>query len=152
MKYSRELAERFGDMMATGQHRIQDICSHVGISEQTLSRWKKDNSEFCEIIKEAETRRLKNLGELALSGLALLLSKHEVEEVTIEYQDNGLGAPKPKSKKVVKKTIMPNPAAVIFTVKNRMGDDWKDESVQKVELSALDKVNFSIKTRAPEIE
>lgn len=65
---------------------------------------------------------------MALSGLAKLLNEHEYEEIHTDYVDGKDGKPKVKSQKRVKKKIMPNPTAVIFTLTNRDSIDWKHQS------------------------
>lgn len=127
MKYSQKLADKIVELVASGEHTIKNVCKHVGISFETYNTWKKTKPEFSDLLKEAERERLDNLGELARSGLALLLEKHEYEEVTTEYVDNGKGQPKVKARKVVKKFVMPNPTAVIFTLKNRAPESWRDK-------------------------
>jgi transposase-like protein len=128
MKYSKKLAEVIVDLVSTGDHTIAAVCKHVGISEAVYYKWKNEKLEFMEALKGAEVTRLESLGKLALSGLAVLLTKHEYEEVTTEYTEGKDGKPKIKNQKKVKKFIMPNPTAVIFTVTNRLPDDWKHVS------------------------
>ena len=127
MKYSRKLADKVAELVASGEHTLKEVCKHVGISFETYNTWKKTKPEFSDLIKSAEEERLQNLGNLAKSGLALLLTKHEYEEVTTDYVDGKDGKPRIKSMKKVKKFIMPNPTAVIFTLKNREPESWKDK-------------------------
>lgn len=140
MKYSQKLADKIVEMVASGEHTIQDICKHVGISKAVYYKWREEKIDFIDALKSAESQRLDNLGELAKSGLALLLSKHEYEEVTTDYVDGKDGKPKIKSMKKVKKFIMPNPTAVIFTLKNREPQEWKDK--QEIEYSGDISINI----------
>lgn len=119
MKYSKTLVKKICDELATGEHTIADVCKKVGISEAIFYRWKQTKVEFLEAIKEAELKRDESLGQMALSGLAKLLNTHEFEEVHTDYINGQDGKPIIKSQKRVKKVIMPNPAAVIFTLTNR---------------------------------
>lgn len=125
MKYSQKLASKVIELISTGDHTIQDICKHVGISKTIFYKWKEEKVDFSDALKKAESERLDNLKELAKSGLAILLTKHEYEEVTTEYIDTKEGKPRIKSQKKVKKFVMPNPTAVIFTLTNREPTDWK---------------------------
>lgn len=126
MKYTIATADKFLELYATGKHTIQEICASLGIkSTKTFYRWKKSYPAFAERLEEADAERLENLGELALSGLAKLLTEHEIEEVTTEYVDKN-GKPHVKSRKVVKKTVQANIAACIFTLTNRLPNQWKN--------------------------
>jgi len=131
MKYTPDIVEAICQKLATGDHRIADVCQQVGISEQTFYRWKEEKGEFCEALKKAETDRLAAFVVMARSGLAKLLDVYEYEETTTEYIDgkdkNGNSVPKIKSRKVTKKRIMPNATAVIFALKNREPEEWKDK-------------------------
>ena len=125
MKYCQELVDRICDELATGKHTIADTCKKVGISESQYYTWKQEKSEFSEAIKRAERSRLTSLKEMAMSGLAKLLNTHEYEEVTTEYENEG-EKPKIVKQKRVKKIIMPNPTAVIFTLTNQESENWKN--------------------------
>ncbi|OUJ65901.1 terminase small subunit-like protein, partial [Hymenobacter crusticola] len=125
MKYSPEIVETICHKLATGDHRISDVCQQVGITEQTFYRWKEEKSEFSEALKKAEQDRLAAFATMARSGLAKLLDVYEYEEVTTEYTDQG-GEPVIKSRKVTTKRVMPNATAVIFALKNREPEEWKD--------------------------
>lgn len=125
-KYSKGLVKRICDELATGNHTIADVCTMNGITETTFYDWKAKKPEFSEAIKEAETKRLAAFANMARSGLAKLLDIHEYEEVTTEYENDKKGKPIIKSQKRVKKKIMPNPTAVIFTLTNREPNDWKN--------------------------
>jgi|ERR1051325_6114889 transposase-like protein len=133
MKYSAKIRDIIVELVSTGDHTIEAICSHVGIVKDTYYRWRETKTDFSDALKRAEKIRLESLGTLAQSGLAILLTKHEYEEVTTEYIDSKDGKPKIKSQKKVRKFIMPNPTAVIFALTNRKPDDWKQK--QSVEHS-----------------
>lgn len=128
MKYSKSLVKEICDLLATGQFTIADTCTKVGITESTFYYWKEKKSEFLEAVKAAEKKRLESFGQMALSGLATLLVKHEFEEVHTEYENDKNGKPKVKGQKRVKKQVMPNTTAVIFTLTNRIPEDWKHQS------------------------
>lgn len=126
-KYNKAIVKRICDELATGKNSIEDVCKMVGIDDSTYYDWKNKKPEFSEAIKEAEERRLLAFKEMAKSGLAKLLDVHEYEEVTTEFENDSAGKPVIKSQKRVKKKIMPNPTAVIFTLTNRDQDNWKNK-------------------------
>lgn len=131
MKYSKQKARDIADMFATAQHSVADVCAKFEIVESTFFKWKAENSEFSELLKKAEGLRREALGEMARSGLALLLTKQEVEETTTELVDSkdekGNSKPKIKSRKVTKRVVMPSATAVIFALKNLDSENFKDK-------------------------
>ncbi len=128
MKYSKQVADKFIELYATGKQSVQDICDEVNIHRDTFYDWKKRNKSFAAKLEEAKKKRLDAIGEMALSGLAMLVQKHEYEEVTVEYIEGKDGKPKIKSQKKVKKFIMPNPSMVALALTNRLPGDWKNKS------------------------
>jgi transposase-like protein len=135
MKYSADLTARICALLSTGEHTIADVCQQVGITESTFYKWKLEKSEFSESLKKAEQARLAAFATMARSGLAKLLDVYEVEETTTEYVEKD-GKPKIKSRKVTRRTIMPNPTAILFTLKNREPAQWQDK--QQHELTGKD--------------
>jgi transposase-like protein len=135
MKYSKDLVERLCTLLSTGEHTIADVCRQVGVSESQYYDWKAKKPEFSESLKKAEDRRLAAFATMARSGLAKLLDVYEVEETTTEYVEKD-GKPKIKSRKVTRRTIMPNATAILFTLKNREPAQWQDK--QQHELTGKD--------------
>lgn len=131
MKYSKKLVEQICTLVASGDQRIVDVCKQVGISEDTFYEWKKTKSEFSEALKKAETQRLESFRTMARTGLASRLVDREVEEVHTEYVDKA-GKPVIKGRRVVKKLILADTAAIIFTLKNTDPDNFRDK--QQVDL------------------
>lgn len=125
MKYSKQLADKAIDLYTSGKHSIQAICNELNIHRDTFYDWKTRNSGFAKRIEEAHIRRLEEIGDMALSGLALLVQMYEYEEVTTEYVEGKDGKPKIKSQKKVKKIIMPNPGAVMHVLTNLDPENWK---------------------------
>ncbi|MES2733573.1 MAG: transposase [Bacteroidota bacterium] len=134
MKYSPEIVNRIVELLASGDYTINDVCKQVGINQDTFYDWKANKSEFSEALKQAEKDRLLSFKRMARSGLAKIIDVFEYEEVTTEYIDGkdkeGNSKPKIKSRKVVKKFIMPNATAVIFALTNMDADNWKHKSDQ----------------------
>lgn len=125
MKYSKSLVKMICDELSTGNHTIADTCKKVGVSESQFYDWKKNKAEFSEALKRIEELRLLAFKDMAKSGLAKLLDVFEYEEVSTDYENDKTGKPKVKAQKRVKKFIMPNPTAVIFTLTNQDPTNWK---------------------------
>lgn len=151
MKYSKSLVKQICDELATGHHTIADTCKKVGITESTFYHWKETKSEFLEAIKEAEAKRLESFKNMAISGLATLLTKHEVTEEKTEFEkDENTGLPTPVKTVKTRKTLLPNPTAVIFTLTNRDPDNWKHK--QNVDHTSDGKGFFDFLTEASQEE
>lgn len=131
MKYNNKIADKICELLATGRHRIEDICKMVGITKATFYHWKDSKLYFSDKLKEAEEKRLESFADMAKSGLAKLLDVHQFVETKTEYETvkdkDGKDTRRVKSKTKTTKFIMPNPAAVIFTLTNRLPDDWKNK-------------------------
>lgn len=134
-KYNKVIADKICGLLATGEHTIADVCKAVGIAESTFYEWETKKAEFSEAIKKARNARLESFKVMARSGLAILLTKHEYDEVTQEMTKDKDGNLVVKSAKRVKKVIMPNPTAVIFTLKNLDPDNYKEKSEVDASLS-----------------
>lgn len=126
MKYTQRLVNEICELLETGKYSISDTCVQVGISKQTYYRWKHSKPKFAAAIREAEVSRHAAQKEMAVSGLAKLLTGYESEEVTTIYGADKGGNPQIKGHKRVKKFVMPNPVAVIFTLTNRDPENWKN--------------------------
>lgn len=133
-KYTKKRVEKIVTMLETGEYTIVEICKCVGIHHDTWFEWKKSKPEFSELLEKAEEKRNEVFKVAARRGLLTLLEGKEWEEVTREYAEvetvdkNGKLTKEPRmiSQKTIKKVILPNPAAVIFTLKNRDSDNFKD--------------------------
>jgi hypothetical protein len=133
MKYSLALARKIAECFASGEHTVADVCKQCDVSETSFYDWKATKPEFSEMLKKADEQRLAALGRMARSGLAKLLDVYEFEETTTEFGLDKEGKPRQKSRKVTKKQIMPNAAAIIYTLNNRAPEDWQQR--KHVELS-----------------
>lgn len=122
-KYSKKLAKKIVDLYATGEHGVKEICVAAGISLDTFYSWKKLKPEFSEALSEVLDNRLEHIGDLALSGLATLITKQEYTEEKIDYEtyvDVLTGTQKQRVKSVTrtKKIILPNNAAIQYALNN----------------------------------
>lgn len=144
MKYSTELADAIIAQYATGKQTVDDLRKAVGISRVTFYTWKDKRPGFARRLADVEAARLESLGQMAMSGLALLIQKHEYEETKVEYTEGKDGQPRIKSKVITKKVIMPNAAAVIFVLTNRDPENWKHRQALSLSGPAGEEVGFDI--------
>ena len=111
--------------------------SKIGINEATFCRWKNDFPQMVQALKRGKAP-VDIKVENALLKRAL---GYEYEETTTEIEDiptnktDGNGNTIYKQKKHIKKTkrfIPPDTVAMIFWLKNRKPEQWKDKREQVV--------------------
>ena len=110
----------------------EQIATNMGISRSTLNAWcdkYPDISNALKRGKEVVDRQVEN----ALFKRAL---GYEYEEVSEEYDENGMLA----KKKVTKKQVVPDTTAQIFWLKNRKRAEWCDRQTVEVNTPIDDSV------------
>lgn len=101
----------------------EQIAHNMGIATSTLYEWKKKYVEFSEVLKKTKDVVDKEV-ENALYKAAM---GYDYEETTEELRFNrALGEYEMVVTKRTKKHMPPNTAAMIFWLKNRKPDTWKD--------------------------
>ena len=102
----------------------EQLAEKMGINVATLYRWKKEHCEICESLKEGKDvadRKIENALYKRACGF-------EHEEVTTERDEiNG----KMITKRVTK-YYPPDPTSMIFWLKNRKPDEWRDKRETEV--------------------
>ncbi|MGN6491056.1 MAG: phBC6A51 family helix-turn-helix protein [Agriterribacter sp.] len=144
-KYTKKRVEKIVTLLESGDYTIKEICEIVKIHQDTWYDWKHNKPEFSELLEKADEKRMEVFKQAARIGLLALLRGKEYEEVTKEYAEvdvpDGKGKTKKEprmiSQKIVKKVILPNPAAVIFTLKNQDPDNFKD--INRTDITTLGK-------------
>jgi hypothetical protein len=146
-KYSEEIVNKICELISTGDYTIKDVCKQVGISKETFYSWRKEKPDFSDLYKKAEEERLESFKIMTRSGIAKHLNGYEYDEETIEYVTDNKGAEKTKSRKVVRKYIMPNPTILIFSATNLDSENFKhmqyvksDINFEKLSDEQLDKL------------
>ncbi len=101
------------------RHGLKDktIADNIGITTQTLYDWKRRFSSFSEALKKGK-EVIDNEAEEALIKRML---GYDYEEETTYIDNNGK-----KSIRKVKKHVPPDTTALIFWLKNRRREDWRD--------------------------
>lgn len=100
----------------------KDICKNLGISHDSLARYKKRHSELCEALKLGK--------EDAVAKVVDALYKRAVgyeyeEERTIGTKQAGKGLVIGRIEKI-KKQVAPDVMAQMFYLQNRCSMDWRD--------------------------
>lgn len=97
-----------------------DIAKNIGITPQTLIEWKKKHPKFRDALKEGR-EVVDTKVENALLKAAL---GYEYTEYIIDTDGK---------KKAVKKQMPPNTTAMIFWLKNRKYQEWRDKRDVNIE-------------------
>lgn len=123
----------------------EQICSNMGIAKSTFYGWKKTHIELANALKKGK----EVVDFEAENALFKRACGYEYEEVMTEIRELPDGTTE-KHKRVTKKFIPPDTIALIFWLKNRKPDDWKDkrETVDNNAIERLDKILDGIKTNA----
>ncbi|NNU89777.1 helix-turn-helix domain-containing protein [Anoxybacillus sp. CHMUD] len=98
----------------------EQIYSNLGVSKDTFYRWKKKKSEFREALKRGK-EVVDRMVENALLKAAL---GYEYEEEVVDNKGR---------KHTVRKYEKPNTTALIFWLKNRKPEQWRDRQEHKID-------------------
>ena len=131
-RYSKELAEQIAGIIATATCTIKEVCTQVGINPDTFYDWKKNRSDFSDLLKKAELNRTNTFVAEAKKSLLKKITGYDVEEVTTDYTTDAQGRPVIKNKKITKKHILPDTASIIFALCNLDSDNWKNRQVNEL--------------------
>lgn len=131
-----KVAKAICDLYSTNKYTIESCCESEGVLYRTFNTWISEGqrgyvAEISELYKKAlETKadnNRKELKELALTAFQRLLKGEETEEEKTTSIVGESGEQNVVKVEKTKKTIMPNPAAVIFGLKNLDSEHFKDK-------------------------
>lgn len=114
---------------ARGGFKDEDLAALFAVNIRTIDNWKNEHHEFLEALKRGKDVFDTECVETALLKAAKGFS---YTEVTKELRQGG-GSEVEQSKsnlvitKEVTKEVVPNSACIIFWLKNRQPDRWKDK-------------------------
>lgn len=117
-KYTKETVAKICAALREGDP-INLACKKSGISDDTYDRWRKRKAEFAEAIKAAKDDFQANI----LKDLEATLWKRAMGYV-VEDSDEEYVNDKIRVKKIKKKNVPPDTAALIFALTNVAPDKW----------------------------
>lgn len=123
----------------------KEIMKKLGIAKTAYYKYQNEHAEFKEAIK-----RGKAPVDVEVENALLKRSKgYEYEEDHVEYRPRKKGDKSgPSLIKRIKKQVAPDVTAIIFWLKNRRPELWRD----KHELEHLGNVNVTVITAVPRSE
>ncbi len=136
MKYNEELVQRCSEwvrengLMEYGGARLNEYCSHFGITRETHSKWMR-KEEYSEAINKAKEDFRQSIEQRLVKSLANAAIGREYTQTTVEYKNvDG-------KKKIMKQTdrtmvVEPNIGAAIFLLTNIAPDKWQNKQRQEL--------------------
>ena len=126
----------------------KEACAKAGIAEKTFYRWQDEDSQFRQLVRNAQDEaRISKADVRAVEQSLLDIARgFEYEEVKTEYESRevvdektGKKEFKPVIKKQVrtKKYVTPNVEAIKFLLTNRDPDNWKNR-VDTTQMGRID--------------
>ena len=139
--FDERLLSCIHELSAAGKNDAQ-IADILGINVRTLYRYKLQNDKFCHAIKEGKSI-IDDLVEQSLLSRAL---GHTTTETKVFLDKNGQII-----SEEFRKYYPPDPASMIFFLKNRRPEKWRDKIEQEVTMSNIQPVVIETDTRTIEM-
>ena len=117
-KYKQEYAKQAEKLCAKG-FTDKDLANFFEVDVSTLNRWKDAHPSFQESLKRAKEEHDVAVVEKSLLQRAL---GYEVKEVKVEEQEGS-----PVKTTTTNKHVAPSDTALIFFLKNRNPERWRDK-------------------------
>jgi len=127
-----------------------DICHNLGISIQTLQTYKREHLSFLTALKNGK----EVVDITVVNALYKRTQGYRYDEVTTEsmpiYEDGNITGYEMRETKRVTKEVLPDPTSMIFWLKNRCKDQWRDkrevENIVEVRVPMIEEVRDTFKT------
>lgn len=116
----------------------EQIAHNMGINRRTLTDWKNKHSPISLTLKKG-----KEIVDFEVqNSLEKRAKGYDYEEITFEYRFNEETREYEKTPvKAIRKHMPPDVLALIFWLKNRMPDKWREKQKEETDTSALDKLD-----------
>lgn len=110
---------------------FKETCQIVGLNEGTFYRWKSENEEFCEAIKNAMDERQDEVVGTLEKSLIKKANGYTVTECRTEYAMCKGKLNKIKESKTIKE-IAPDTGALVFALTNLAPEKWQNKQRQEI--------------------
>lgn len=129
-KYKPEYVEQVYKLAVKG-FTDKEVGDFFKVDESTVTRWKQKYSDFCTSLKKGKYEF--DSGKVVNSLLRRALGYQFIEKtrVLVKDADSKTGEGKLVTVKEVTKEVPPDPTSMIFWLKNRQPDEWRDRQEHK---------------------
>lgn len=137
-KFSKKTVEKIVGLVKSDTYTIAEICRQVGITPKTYHAWINDYPDFADALERARDERLQMMVIEAKKSLMKKIQGYEVTETKVitvpGNKKDEKGNPKPiiKEQTTTKKHILPDTAAIIFTLTNGDPEHWRNRQSTEV--------------------
>ena len=133
--YHAKYAPLAAELMAMHGMIDKDMAERFQVAESTFHKWKKDHPEFKKALKKGkETPDDQAIAALLKSGLGYFVTESETS-----YDADGDITGSVERTKWIKE----NSTSLIFWLKNRLPEDWKDKQEIKIDMDNDPLVRFA---------
>jgi transposase-like protein len=136
-KYSPDMVDRAYDLCSEAGLTDAQLAKAFGVTRSSISLWKTEHPEFGEAVTQAKEEYDSNVVE---AGLLKRARGYEFDEVVLEpcvVRKRGepleISDPALAVTKRVRKHMPPDVRAIMFWLKNRSPERWRDK--QEIDLS-----------------
>ena len=125
--YHAKYAPMAAELMAMHGMIDKDMADRFQVAESTFHKWKKDHPEFKKALKKGkETPDNQAISALLKSGLGYFV----IESETYYDADGNITGSVER-----RKWIKENSTSLIFWLKNRLPEDWKDRQEIEIDMA-----------------
>ncbi|UCC95818.1 MAG: helix-turn-helix domain-containing protein [Candidatus Omnitrophota bacterium] len=136
-KYKLEYAEQ-GYKLALEGFTDKKIADFFNVNPDTIYEWQKVHPEFSESLKKGKDEFDSDVIEKSLAKRAAGYEYKEVTKAPSKKVDPKTGKAKLVTIKEVTKSVAPDPTSMIFWLKNRRPERWRDKQTIDIGVSLED--------------
>ena len=125
-KYKPEFAEQVYKLASEG-FTDRKMAGFFKVDERTINNWKDKHPEFFQSLKKGKDEFDSDVIEKALAKRAAGYKYKEITRAISKKPDRKTGKAKLVIIKEVTKEVAPDPTSMIFWLKNRRPDRWRDK-------------------------
>lgn len=143
MKYSKTLAARIGELVASDSYTIPELCKIVGISPSTYHEWNK-KPDFSEAIrlKKLEFEEL-IIVEAKRSLMRKVKGYTATDTKTIISPSKVSGSPDTVKERIItEKHIAPDTVSVIFLLTNKAPEEFRNRQSVESKIDIESKIGL----------
>lgn len=134
-KYRAEYAEQAFKLALEG-FTDKKIADFFKVDERTINNWKDNHQGFFQSLKRGKDDFDANIVEKSLAKRATGYQYKEITKVISREVGRKTGKARMVTTKEVTKEVAPDTTAIIFWLKNRQPDRWRDKQIHDLSFNA----------------